>query len=129
ASYSWVDTFVLSTGTAALVFLPASFLHFFLIFPRPIWAPGGRYMRSPEAWRWTLAALYLLPPAVLLSTVAICFARGKDLQVISGAPLANWWVLALYFLLGLGALAYGSYCPSASREWRRAGAVPGGHHG
>lgn len=123
ASYSWVDTFVLSTGTAALVFLPASFLHFFLIFPRPIWSSAGPRWRSQDTWRWLLAALYLVPPAVLLTTVAICFARGQDLQVISGAPLANWWVLALYFVLGLTALAYGARRLPASRERRGAALV------
>ena len=37
ASYSWVDSLVLTTGTVALLLLPGAFLHFFLIFPRPIW--------------------------------------------------------------------------------------------
>ncbi len=123
ASYSWVDTFVLSTGTAALVFLPASFLHFFLIFPRPIWTTGTLFRRPQESWRWVLAGLYLLPPGVLLTNVAICLAQGKELQVISGAPLANWWVLALYFLLGLAALASGARRLPASRERRGAALV------
>ena len=47
ASYSWVDTLVLTTGTVALLFLPAAFLHFFLIFPRPIW----EWRRDPDRQR------------------------------------------------------------------------------
>src|SRR5262249_49765882 len=35
ASYWWIDHFVQSTGTVSLFLLPAVFLHFFLIFPRP----------------------------------------------------------------------------------------------
>ena len=45
ASYSWVDTLVLNTGTVALLFLPGAFLHFFLIFPRPVW----EWRRDPLA--------------------------------------------------------------------------------
>src|SRR5215467_8080338 len=35
ASYWWIDVFVQNTGTVSLFLLPAVFLHFFLIFPRP----------------------------------------------------------------------------------------------
>ena len=35
ASYWWIDVFVQSTGTVSLFLMPAVFLHFFLIFPRP----------------------------------------------------------------------------------------------
>src|SRR5438128_5476518 len=35
ASYWWVDLFVQNTGTISLFLLPAAFLHFFLVFPRP----------------------------------------------------------------------------------------------
>ncbi len=66
ASYSWVDTFVLSTGTMALLFLPAAFLHFFLIFPRPVW----EWRRDPiaDTIGWIakvsprLVPIYLLHP-------------------------------------------------------------------
>ena len=44
ASYTWIDSFVLTTGMVALLFLPASFLHFFLVFPKPI--PGSRIILS-----------------------------------------------------------------------------------
>ena len=126
ASYSWVDTFVLTAGTAALVFLPASFLHFFLIFPRPIWAPGGPLAWSGRAWRRLLAALYLLPPAVLIANLAVWTWRGKDFQVISGAPIANWWVLAAYVVAGLAALAASARRLPVSGERRGARVVLAG---
>ena len=106
ASYSQVDTLVLATGTAALVFLPASFLHFFLIFPRTLpqlthWLhPAGRYLW----WRF-LAALYILPVLVLGASLLISRLRAEPLPLISGAPVANWWVLAAYMLLGLAVLS------------------------
>jgi serine phosphatase RsbU (regulator of sigma subunit) len=125
ASYSWVDTFVLTTGTAALVLLPASFLHFFLIFPRPVWelAPGAATRSLGRRWRPLLVTAYLIPPLVLLCTLAATLWRNRDYQLISGAPSANWWVLALYVGLGLFALARNARRLPASRERRGAGMV------
>jgi serine phosphatase RsbU (regulator of sigma subunit) len=108
ASYSWVDTFVLTTGTMALLFLPAAFLHFFLIFPRPIW----EWRRDPiaDALGWVaristkLLPLYLLPPLVYLGTVLWARYSDSSLALISGAPMTNWWVMVGYMMLGLGAL-------------------------
>lgn len=117
ASYTWIDTLVLSTGTAALLFLPASFLHFFLIFPRPVW-------RSPPtgAWPALLATIYALPPVVLLMTYLT--SQGEEgLALISGAPAANWWVLAIYMLAGLSALAINAVGLPDSRERRGAALV------
>jgi len=109
ASYSWVDTFVLTTGTVALLFLPPTFLHFFMIFPRPVW----EWRRDPLAWlvgrlaSWDrlFLSIYLLPPMVYAGVVAQARLQGTKLALISGAPAANWWVMAGYMLLGLGALA------------------------
>ncbi len=108
ASYSWVDSLVLTTGTVALLFLPAAFLHFFLIFPRPIW----EWRRDPIAgvlgwinqWSRRMVPIYLLPPAVYVATVAWSTLSHRDLALISGAPAANWWVMVAYMMLGLGAL-------------------------
>jgi sigma-B regulation protein RsbU (phosphoserine phosphatase) len=98
ASYSWVDTFVLTTGTMALLFLPASFLHFFLIFPRPVW----EWRRDP---------------------VADARRTGNSLALISGAPMTNWWVMGGYMLLGLGALGLSArYLPDKLQR-RGAGLV------
>ena len=107
-SYSWFDSALLSTGTFALLFLPASFLHFFLVFPQPIALragpddPGGRGRR--RVWLAVLAAIYLLPPLVLAASLLAAHRRGETLRLISGAPAANWWVLAVYMLIGLAVL-------------------------
>ncbi len=126
ASYSWVDTFVLTTGTMALLFLPAAFLHFFLIFPRPIW----EWRRDPIAWLlgWVskisakLLPVYLVPPLVYLVTMVWARRTGHPLALISGAPMANWWVMVGYMLLGLGALGLSArYLPD--RPQRRGAAL------
>lgn len=116
ASYSWVDTFVLSTGTGALLFLPATFLHFFLIFPRPVWK------RTPHrGWPAFLGAIYALPPAILL--LALSDRKDGDVSLIFGAPAANWWLLALYMLAGLSALAWSAVSLPDTRERRGAALV------
>jgi len=127
ASYRWVDTLVLNTGTIALLFLPAAFLHFFLIFPRPIW----EWRRDPIAdfLGWiarisvTMLPIYLLPPLVYLGTELWAWRTGRSLAVISGAPMTNWWVMVGYMLLGLGALGLSSrYLPDRPQR-RGAGLV------
>lgn len=108
ASYSWVDSLVLTTGTVALLLLPAVFLNFFLIFPRPIWEwrqdflarTIGRIARANRR----LIPLYILPPIVYALAVYWAHRRGSVLPLISGAPAANWWVMVIYMTLGLGAL-------------------------
>ncbi len=121
ASYSWVDSFVLTTGTVALLFLPAAFLHFFLIFPRPIW----EWRRDPIAdtlgWiaRYSprMVPIYLLPPMVYVGTVLWSRFSGRSLALISGAPAANWWVMVGYMALGLGALFLSSrYLPDVQQR-------------
>ena len=113
ASYSWVDGFVLGTGTMALLFLPASFLHFFLIFPQPIplrpLEGEPNYRRRRVIWLATLVVIYLVPPLVLLIGLQQSRWQRRDLHLISGAPVANWWILALYILLGLAVLAFNAY--------------------
>lgn len=112
ASYSWVDSFVLITGMAALLYLPACFLHFFLIFPRPVplrprdGAPNFRARR--KRWLAVLAAVYLVPNLVLVAALVTSRIGGTALPLISGAPRANWWVLAIYMILGLTVLAFNS---------------------
>jgi len=127
ASYSWVDGFVLSTGTLALLFLPASFLHFFLIFPQPIplrpqeGQPSYRQRRM--VWLATLAVIYLIPPLVLMITLHAREWRRSELRLISGAPVANWWLLAGYVLLGLAVLAFNAYRLDNPRQRRGAALV------
>lgn len=130
ASYSRIDSFVLHTGTAALVLLPASFLHFFLIFPRPVW--DGHWGRRLGALagrraRWMLVAgLYLLPVAVLAAAVGLRLSEGEPPVLVSGAPAANWWLMALFTVAGLAVLAANARRLGSERERRGAMAVLAG---
>jgi serine phosphatase RsbU (regulator of sigma subunit) len=106
ASYSAIDVFVLQTGTFALLLLPATFLHFFLVFPRPIWEGAAAPLPALAARRPRRAFLvtaYALPLLVFLYNLLFCMWRGEWI-LISGAPRANWWLLGAYMVLGLVAL-------------------------
>lgn len=109
ASYSGVDEFVLRMGTVALLLLPGCFLHFFLIFPRPVWRDRGGVLgaldRSRRLRVVLLTALYLLPVAIFLTVIYVYSLQELPLFLISGAPRANWWTLGAYMLLGLTVLA------------------------
>lgn len=127
ASYSWVDTFVLTTGTMALLFLPAAFLHFFLTFPRPVW----EWRRDPiaDTIGWIarisprLVPIYLLPPLVYVATLLGAWWTGNQVALISGAPMANWWVMVGYMVLGLGALGLSARHLPDAQQRRGAGLV------
>jgi serine phosphatase RsbU (regulator of sigma subunit) len=127
ASYSRVDDIVITAGEMALLFLPAAFLHFFLIFPREIW----EWRRDPIAdllgWVNRISAkmlpLYLLPPVVYMGTNLWAKYSGNSLALISGAPMTNWWVMVGYMMLGLGALYLSArHLPDAAQR-RGAGLV------
>lgn len=108
ASYAGIDELVLRLGTVACLFLPAAFLHFYLIFPRAAWldswsAPGagGPRRRLAAVWaRAGLPILYALPPAVLLAAHAADPGGAR----LAGLPRANWWLLLAYLVLGFAAL-------------------------
>jgi serine phosphatase RsbU (regulator of sigma subunit) len=127
ASYSWVDAFVLRTGTAALVLLPASFLSFFLIFPRPLW--DGRWagpiarLADAATRRRLLVVLYAVPIAVFAAARWGFRGHATPPTLISGAPAANWWVLAGAFVAGLAALAMNARRLPSARERRGAALV------
>lgn len=127
ASYSWVDSFVLTTGTVALLLLPAAFLHFFLIFPRRIWEwrsdPIADFVAWVAAHSRQLVPIYLVPPTVYALAVAWSHFRGVELALISGAPMANWWVMVGYMALGLGALGMSAKYLPDQRQRRGAGIV------
>ncbi len=110
-SYAGIDTWVLGIGTVAFLLLPAAFLHFYLIFPRPAllrsWEKG-RWRALVQLWRAAWPAIYLVPPAVFLLT------RGG--RQISGLPVASWWLLALYLIVGLAALGGNSRRLKSQRE-------------
>ncbi|MFY9550719.1 MAG: SpoIIE family protein phosphatase [Thermoanaerobaculia bacterium] len=134
ASYWWIDVFVQNTGTVSLFLLPAVFLHFFLIFPRP---KRFRFAR-PDEWtgeppaRWKvrlqeflstspglLYLLYAIPPFVFLYDV-FRQVQGEKVTVLSGAPLSSWILLGDYLVLGLVALAHSAFTLEDPRERRQA---------
>ena len=127
ASYSWVDSFVLTTGTAALLFMPPTFLHFFLIFPQPVWRSIrseriGRILSLPQSIRWLLV-LYAVPLLVYSGSAVFYRREGTSVPLISGAPVANWWLMAVYMVLGLAALATNARVLADPRQRRGAGLV------
>ena len=134
ASYWWIDVFVQNTGTVSLFLLPAVFLHFFLVFPRP---KQLRFARPDEstgdpASRWKLSLqrflssspgllylLYAVPPFVFLYDV-FRQVQGEKVTVLSGAPLSSWILLGDYLVLGLAALAHSAFTLEDYRERRQA---------
>ena len=123
ASYWWIDVFVQNTGTISLFLLPAVFLHFFLIFPRPkrlsFAVPDEWTGDPPPAWkRWLqeflsaspglLYLIYAVPPVVFLYDVSRQ-VRGEHGPMLSGAPLSSWILLGDYLVLGLAALAHSAF--------------------
>jgi serine phosphatase RsbU (regulator of sigma subunit) len=134
ASYWWIDVFVQSTGTVSLFLLPAVFIHFFLIFPRPkrlFFARSDEWSgEAPARWKvWLedfLSAspglfylLYAIPPFVFLYDV-FRQVRGEPVTVLSGAPLSSWILLGDYLVLGLIALAHSAFTLPDARERRQA---------
>ena len=119
ASYSWVDGVVLTTGTLSLLALPAAFLHFFLVFPRRLqltllpadegWRDSERpLLRAAERFvnlsPHLFTILYLLPPVLYASTLAVGSILDLRVRLVSGAPLASWVLMGDYLVLGLLAL-------------------------
>ena len=123
ASYWWIDVFVQNTGTVSLFLLPAVFLHFFLIFPRPkrfAFARADEWSgEAPPRWKVKLQEflsaspslfylLYAVPPVVFLYDV-MRQLRGDPVSILSGAPLSSWVLLGDYLVLGLAALAHSAF--------------------
>lgn len=134
ASYWWIDLFVQNTGTVSLFLLPAVFLHFFLIFPRPkeftFARPDEWTGEPPPRWKENLQdflsaspglfyLLYSIPPVVFLYDVTRQL-RGDRVAILSGAPLSSWVLLGDYLVLGLIALAHSAFTLPDPRERRQA---------
>jgi serine phosphatase RsbU (regulator of sigma subunit) len=134
ASYWWIDVFVQNTGTISLFLLPAVFLHFFLIFPRPktlrFATPDEWTGEEPPRWKVRLQEflsaspgllylLYAIPPVVFLYDV-LRQLRGYRVAVLQGAPLSSWILLGDYLVLGLIALAHSAFRLDDPRERRQA---------
>ncbi|HET7453543.1 MAG TPA: SpoIIE family protein phosphatase [Thermoanaerobaculia bacterium] len=134
ASYWWVDLFVQNTGTISLFLLPAAFLHFFLVFPRPnrfhfADPPANSWERPPSATarklqeflngsRLLYFLIYAVPPVVFIVDVRRQIA-GKPVTLLSGAPIASWVLLGDYLVLGLIALAHSAFTLDNSSERRQ----------
>ncbi len=134
SSYWWIDVFVQNTGTVSLFLLPAVFLHFFLIFPRPkrlTFAKADEWSEEPPA-RWKLRAqeflsaspgllylIYSIPPVVFLYDV-FRQLQGHHVSILSGAPLSSWILLGDYLVLGILALAHSAFTLEDHGERRQA---------
>ena len=133
ASYWWIDVFVQNTGTVSLFLLPAVFLHFFLIFPRPkVFSFAARDEWSDDAPGWKKKAeeflsaspalfylIYSIPPVVFLYDV-FRQLQGRRVSILSGAPLSSWVLLGDYLILGLAALAHSAFTLREPSERRQA---------
>src|SRR5262249_27586545 len=133
ASYWWIDHFVQSTGTVSLFLLPAVFLHFFLIFPRPkkfSFAKQDEWSEEPPRWKRAVEeflsaspalfyVIYSIPPFVFLYDV-FRQLRGGRVSILSGAPLSSWILLGDYLILGLAALAHSAFTLREPSERRQA---------
>ncbi len=125
-SYSAFDAAVLRVGTLALLWLPACFLHFFLVFPRRIFPASeiresdipGYDKRLRHRWIALLVTIYLIPFLTMAAVLTWAQTEGRAVELVSGAPLANWWVLAIYMVLGLGALLWNIARLRSAREKR-----------
>ena len=124
-----------NTGTVSLFLLPAVFLHFFLVFPRPKQLPlrqAGRVDgRAAGALEGLAAGLPLGEPGALLpalrdsaasssSTTSSGRCAARRVSVLSGAPLSSWVLLGDYLVLGLVALAHSAFTLQDARERRQA---------
>lgn len=134
ASYWWIDHFVQNTGMVSLFLLPAVFLHFFLIFPRPkrlTFATADEWTGEPPA-RWKvrlqdflsaspslLYLLYSIPPLVFLTDV-FRQVHGHRVAILSGAPISSWVLLGDYLVLGIAALAHSAFTLQDPQERRQA---------
>ncbi len=138
ASYSWVDSVVLTTGSLSLLVLPAAFLHFFLVFPRrlrlalvspaePWEGSGGRLLAgfetfvnsSPNFFR----LLYFLPPFFYVATLVVGEVFSVRIRLVSGAPISSWVLMGDYLVLGLLALLGSMLQAQEGRERRQIATV------
>ena len=133
-SYWWVDFFVQNTGTISLFLLPAAFLHFFLVFPRPkrlhfadpdpegSSEPAPPYKKRLQEFlngsRALFFLIYSVPPIVFAMHIQQQMS-GRHVGLLSGAPLASWVLLGDYLVLGLAALAHSAFTLDNPREKRQ----------
>lgn len=133
SSYWWIDLFVQNTGTISLFLLPAVFLHFFLVFPRPtrfrfaeprddFSPPASVWLRKFQDFLNGSPALFLLIYSLPPIFSILDFYRqmtGRPVRQLSGAPLSCWVLLGDYLVLGLAALAHSAFTLETRRERRQ----------
>lgn len=122
ASYAGVDSLILQLGTFASLVLPAAFLHFYLVFPRPSWLAEQAARTSWPPWLLRLGwpLLYAVPLLVYFGTRLIERVSGLTGGALAGLPMASWWLLAAYVLLGFAALVANARRLGGDRERRGA---------
>lgn len=106
SSYFWGDILTRNGGSFARFFLPAFFLHFFLIFPDR----KHVLVRRP----WLAPLLYLLPLLFYVRFSLDQFFGDRGARIDAGI----WMVLGLYYVAGLVVLmhSYFSYRDPLLRE-------------
>ncbi len=92
SSYFWGDIITQNAGAMARFFLPAIFLHFFLIFPEK----RMQLIRRP----WLEPALYLLPAAFYIEFTIDQFFGSHAPRIYN----TRWLILGTYFSAGVVAL-------------------------
>jgi sigma-B regulation protein RsbU (phosphoserine phosphatase) len=97
SSYFWGDLLTQNGGALARFFLPAFFLHFFLVFPEKKLVLTRHHFLQP--------LLYLLPASFYISFTFDQFFGAHGASI----GLTDWLVLGLYFCAGLIALLHGYY--------------------
>lgn len=138
SSYWWIDLFVQNTGTISLFLLPAVFLHFFLVFPRPkrfhfADPPADEFSEPParaavavqnflNGSRLLFFLIYAIPPVVFLVDLHRQIV-GQPVTMLSGAPVISWVLLGDYLVLGLAALAHSAMTLEDPRERRQVAQV------
>lgn len=121
-TYSGIDSAIMGLGTVAFLLLPAAFLHFYVLFPRPAWLDS---IAQESRWRhlvWLLQRgwplLYLVPELVFVLAWIFARIQGNEPELIGGAPAASWWLLGIFLLLGLAALRANAHHIQSQRERR-----------
>jgi sigma-B regulation protein RsbU (phosphoserine phosphatase) len=93
-NYFWSDLLNQNVGAFARFFLPALFLHFFLVFPE----------KKPTMTRYPFLGplLYLVPVMFYVAFTKDQFFGERGASI----SLTDWLVLGLYFTIGLAALLH-----------------------
>ena len=92
SSYFWGDIITQNAGAMSRFFLPAIFLHFFLVFPEK--------RIQLTRWPWLESLLYLLPAAFYIEFTLDQFFGTHAPRIYN----TRWLILGTYFSVGVVAL-------------------------